>query len=103
MCGHDGHMACLVGFVPLLLNKLESIPSDRRVKLLFQPSEEGLISGANKMVEDGCLDDVDEVYGFHQVPRYPFGQLLCKEGPVMSGYTGLYIWIYGTGGHGSEP
>ena len=59
MCGHDGHMACLTGFVPLLLKNLERIPSDRRIKLLFQPSEEGQISGAQKMVKQGCMNDVD--------------------------------------------
>ena len=103
MCGHDGHMACLVGFVPLFLKRLGEVPSDRKIKLLFQPSEEGPGSGAKKMVEDGCLDDVDEVYGFHNWPSFPAGQILCKEGPVMSEVTTLKIWIHGTGGHGSEP
>lgn len=38
MCGHDGHMACLVGFVAIFLDKLDTIPSNRKVRLLFQPS-----------------------------------------------------------------
>lgn len=59
MCGHDGHMACLIGFVPLLLSNLEKIPSNRVVRLLFQPSEEGPESGAKLMIEKGCLDGVD--------------------------------------------
>ena len=38
MCGHDGHTACLVGFVPLLLSKIEEIPRNKKVRLLFQPA-----------------------------------------------------------------
>jgi metal-dependent amidase/aminoacylase/carboxypeptidase family protein len=53
------------------------------------------------MVENGCLDEVDEVYGFHQWPTAPLGQLWCKEGPVMSEITILEINIIGTSGHGS--
>lgn len=39
MCGHDGHTACLIGFVPLFLNSLDKIPKNKTVRLLFQPSE----------------------------------------------------------------
>ena len=39
MCGHDGHMACLVGFVPLFLERIDDIPSNKAIRLLFQPSE----------------------------------------------------------------
>lgn len=39
MCGHDGHTACLVGFVPLFLGQAESIPKNKKIRLLFQPSE----------------------------------------------------------------
>lgn len=46
MCGHDGHMACLLGFVPLFLKTLPTLPSNKTVRLLFQPSEEGPLSGA---------------------------------------------------------
>ena len=46
MCGHDGHMACLVGFVALFMREIDSIPSNKRVRLLFQPSEEGPLHGA---------------------------------------------------------
>ena len=84
MCGHDGHVACLVGFVPLLLRKISEIPSDKTIRLLFQPSEEGPKSGAKKMVEDGCLEGVDEVYGCHQYSNYPFGYICCMEGPIMA-------------------
>ena len=41
MCGHDGHVTCLLGFVPLFLGKIKEIPKNKKVRLLFQPSEEG--------------------------------------------------------------
>ena len=41
MCGHDGHMACLTAFVPSYLSKLNEIPSDRTVRMIYQPWEEG--------------------------------------------------------------
>ena len=59
MCGHDGHMACLVGFVPLYLPLLGKIPKNKIIRLLFQPSEEGPESGAKLMIEQGFIDDVD--------------------------------------------
>lgn len=55
MCGHDGHLACLIGFVPLFLKEIEKIPSNKKIRLLFQPSEEGPASGAQLMIEQGCL------------------------------------------------
>ncbi len=103
MCGHDGHMTCLTAFVPIFMSKLEKIPTDKTVRLLFQPSEQGTESGARKMVKDGCLNGVDEVYGFHQWPTAPLGELWCQQGPVMSEITILEIKIIGTSGHGSEP
>lgn len=39
MCGHDGHMTCLIAFVPIFQKHLETIPSDKTIRLLFQPSE----------------------------------------------------------------
>lgn len=78
MCGHDGHTACLVGFVPLFLKEAHSIPNNKKVRLLFQPSEEGPLSGAEFMISQGCLEGVNEVYGFHNWPVGKFGDLWCK-------------------------
>ena len=103
MCGHDGHVVCLVAFVPKFLAHIDKIPSDKTIRLLFQPSEEGPESGARLMIEKGCLNGVDEVYGFHNAPSDPIGFLRCKEGAVMSEVTVLNITIKGTGGHESSP
>lgn len=103
MCGHDGHVTCLLGFAALWIPKLAQIPQNKVIRLLFQPSEEGPVSGAALMIENGCLDGVTEVYGFHNWPTAPVGELWCKAGAVMSEATRLKITILGTGGHGSEP
>lgn len=39
MCGHDGHLTCLIGFIPLFLSRLPTIPKNKTIRLLFQPSE----------------------------------------------------------------
>ena len=60
LCGHDGHMASLVGAAALLRRRLTRLPRDCKVRLLFQPAEEGP-GGADPMVKEGCLKGVDEV------------------------------------------
>jgi hippurate hydrolase len=51
MCGHDGHVACIMGFLSLYQKIITKIPKNKTIRLLFQPSEEGPISGAKLMVE----------------------------------------------------
>ncbi len=67
MCGHDGHTTCLLGLAEYLAKKKDKIPKDKKVRLLFQPAEEGP-GGARPMIKEGCLDGVDEVYGYHNFP-----------------------------------
>ena len=55
------------------------------------------------MIKKGCLEGVNEVYGFHNLPSGKFGDVWCKEGAVMSQYTELHVTITGDGGHGSAP
>jgi len=57
---------------------LDKIPSNRKIRLLFQPAEE-IGEGAKKMVEDNCLEDVDEVYGIHVIPNFELGHLVCPD------------------------
>ncbi|OQS07405.1 amidohydrolase family protein, partial [Thraustotheca clavata] len=101
MCGHDGHMASLMSFSVLLNRKRDQLPPNTSVRLLFQPAEEGHF-GAVEMIKDGCLNGVDEVYGYHNMPA-PVGTLLVKPGPVMSHSSRFSIRISGPGGHGSAP
>jgi len=102
MCGHDGHMASLVGAASLINRRAHSLPSNCRVRLLFQPAEEGP-GGAVPMIEAGCLDGVDECYGYHNWPPFKLGYLHVRSGPVMAHPTAFKIEIVGCGGHGSQP
>ena len=105
MCGHDGHIAALVGLA-IILNKSSFrslIPSNVGVRLVFQPAEE-YIGGAEPMIKiANCLEDVDEVYGWHNWPLVELGTVLLKEGAVMAHETEFYISIKGLGGHASAP
>lgn len=103
MCGHDGHTACLLGGISLLLDNLEKIPSNRGVRFLFQPAEEGYI-GAHYMVQDGCMKNVKEVYGLHNIPKNHFkGKFGIKKGYMLRSASQLTWKIIGKGGHGSQP
>ncbi|OQR96851.1 amidohydrolase family protein [Achlya hypogyna] len=101
MCGHDGHMASLLGFAVLLNRRRNLLPPNTRVRLLFQPAEEGHF-GAVEMIKGGCLDGVAEVYGYHNMPAR-VGSLLVKAGPVMAHSSRFTIRLSGPGGHGSAP
>lgn len=99
-CGHDGHMAALLG-TALWLKQNES-KLEGPVSLIFQPAEEGG-HGAKKMIEDGALDGIDMIFGWHNWPAMPFGTAVCPDGPVMSGNGSFHIEIEGLGGHASQP
>jgi hippurate hydrolase len=94
-------MATLVGFAILLQQKAHLLPMGTCVRLLFQPAEEGP-GGALPMVQEGCLDSVDEVYGYHNY-GFPLGNLRVRSGPVMAHEQDFCIEIHGRGGHGSSP
>lgn len=92
MCGHDGHCAWLVGAASKILEKIDTIPSDKCVRLMFQPAEE-ILGGAFPMVQEGCLDGVDEVYGAHNDPYFPTGKLTVKAGPTAAQITEIDIIV----------
>ena len=77
MCGHDGHMAMLLAATSVIVKHRRRIPSDQKVRLLFQPAEETL-TGAKIMCDEGCMDTVDEVYGMHNMPLFDEGDIRCK-------------------------
>ena len=67
-CGHDGHVAMLLGTAMALDSVRDKLPGN--VRLLFQPAEEGL-AGAKKMIEGGALEGVSKIYGIHNWPLLP--------------------------------
>lgn len=99
-CGHDGHTAALLASARWLKKCEAALPGP--VTLLFQPAEEGG-HGAREMIADGALDQVDEVYGWHNWPAIDFGQFVCPNSIVMCGNGTFEVILNGTGGHASQP
>ena len=101
-CGHDGHMATLVA----VAEGLHSRPIPRgKVYLLFQPAEE-TGTGASAVLADErfkALDPPDVVYAFHNVPKYPLGQVLLRKGLFAQGSVGFIARYRGKTSHSSYP
>lgn len=100
-CGHDGHMVMVLGLCALIVRNAHLLPQDTFVRFIFQPAEEGP-GGAQKMIEEGALEGVDEVYGLHNYP-FPLYSVHMRPGPVMAHEVEFSIDIQGVGGHGSAP
>ncbi|EED36317.1 hippurate hydrolase [Luminiphilus syltensis NOR5-1B] len=99
-CGHDGHTATLLAAAAWL--KLHEASLESRITLLFQPAEEGG-HGARAMIEEGALEGVEKIYGWHNWPGLPLGQLACPDGIVMAGNGTFEIDLTSSGGHASQP
>ncbi len=100
-CGHDGHMAILLGVIKILSEMKNSLNTN--IKFIFQPSEEKPPGGAKKMVEEGVIDDVDYLLGYHLLSILSFKKIWIGKGPVMANTDLFKIEIKGKGGHGSTP
>jgi hippurate hydrolase len=104
-CGHDLHMAMLVGGAKLLAAHREELQGD--VVFMFQPGEEGW-NGAGHMIEEGVLDAagsrVDAAYGMHvMAAKYPQGIFATRPGTLMAASDWLDVTVHGEGAHGSTP
>ena len=101
-CGHDGHMAMLLGFAQWLSENKDNLSYN--VVLLFQPSEE-TVGGALPMIEEGALQnpDVDCIFGYHIMPEVPQGKIGLLSGPLMASTTEFTIDLTGISAHGAMP
>ncbi len=104
-CGHDLHMAILVGAARLLSARREELAGD--IVFMFQPAEEGP-GGAEPMIEEGVLDAAGTravaAYGLHVTAAHePYGRFTTRPGPLMSAADHLRVAVRGRGGHGSRP
>ena len=99
-CGHDSHVAILLGAAERLAATREQWPGT--VRLIFQPAEE-VVGGASKMVEDGALAGVRAIFGLHNDPTLPVGTAGVAAGPVMAASDRFAVTITGKGGHAAYP
>ena len=99
-CGHDTHAAMLLGAAQILNEMKDEI--NGTVKLMFQPGEE-VGQGAKRMIEEGALQGVDEVFGMHINSKYDSGKIAVGAGPRLASADMFKIKIKGKGGHGAAP
>jgi len=101
-CGHDGHVAILLGAAQIIAQRQDELSGT--IVLCFQPAEEGK-GGAREMIRDGVLEDpyIDRVYGLHLLSQAPSGVIRVRPGPVMASSDSIEITIRGKGGHGAAP
>lgn len=100
-CGHDGHTSMLLGAAKVLSQHKDMIKGN--IKFIFQPEEEGPNSGAENMVNDGAIDDVNGIFGLHLTTEYPTGVVTLKKGAAMASSDDFEIEMIGKGGHASMP
>lgn len=101
-CGHDGHIAILLGVAEVLSAFKEDIPG--QVKLIFQPAEEGP-GGALPMIEEGVLDNpkVDIILGLHLWQDIPVGKIGIRDGAEFASVDEFDLIIKGKAAHGASP
>lgn len=107
-CGHDSHMAMLLGAAEVLMKLRAQLPGT--VKLIFQPAEEGPPpgeeAGAKRMIEEGVLSSApvpEVIFGLHVLTEYESGKLAFRAGGLMASSEDLTITVTGRQTHGAIP
>lgn len=99
-CGHDSHIAMLLGAAHILTENKSEIKG--KIKFLFQPDEERGC-GAKLMKKSGVIDDADAVFGVHVWSPIESGKVMINKGPMMASVDNIWLNFKGGGGHSSAP
>jgi hippurate hydrolase len=100
-CGHDSHVAMLVGAARALCARRDKLAGS--VMFMFQPGEEGF-HGARFMLEDGLLDPLpDAAFALHVTPNVPTGVIAGRGGALLAASDRFLVTVKGKGGHASQP
>lgn len=99
-CGHDGHMAIILGVINILNEIKEQLYG--RILFCFEQGEENA-SGVDDMIKALSNKKVDAILGMHLTAFMEVGTVSIKSGPIMAGVAGIDICVVGKGGHGSRP
>lgn len=102
-CGHDVHMACLLGACKILNTLKDKLPHN--IRIIFQPGEEKLPGGASMMIKEGVLQNPvpAAIVGQHVFPSLPAGKVGIRSGLYMASADEIFITVSGKGGHGGMP
>lgn len=103
-CGHDLHMAVVLGAGLALQQHVELLAArGTAVRLIFQPAEEVIPGGAQSVIEQGGIQGVDRIFAVHCDPALDVGQVGLRVGPITAAADGVTITISGRGGHTARP
>lgn len=99
-CGHDAHMAILLGLIKYFYDNREKLKVN--LKYMFQPGEEGM-GGAKRMIEEGILEGVNFAFALHVWNELEVGKIALGWGPVMASSDSFEVEIIGKGAHAATP
>jgi amidohydrolase len=102
-CGHDVHTAVLLWAGRALVKLAEQGALPGRVRLLFQPAEEAMPSGAPEVISAGGLKDVAAIFSLHCAPRFATGEVGVRSGPFTAATDKVEVTLTGPGGHTARP
>lgn len=99
-CGHDFHLVALLGAAEILQKQKNTLNGS--IRLIFEPGEEKHL-GAKKLLDAGVLQNVQAIFGMHNMPQIPVGTVAIKSGKLMASNDNFKVVIHGRGSHAAMP